>query len=58
MFGCFLNPNYDVPGKVFVFTVGAIWTVSGYLFFRFIPNPFQWKQQEEVVEYIRENLME
>ena len=51
-----MNPNNNVSVKAIEFI--AVWTLSGYLFVKVIPKLIQWKQQEEVVEYIRENLME
>ena len=56
-FICFLNPNYDIAGKLFVFSMICIWTASVYAIFRFVPALFQKQQQEAVLEFIEKHLL-
>ena len=57
LFGCFLNNNFDIFGKVFVFIAITVWTILGYALFRFIPGIFQKKQQADVIKFIKQHLM-
>jgi len=57
-FGCFLNSNFDIFGKIFLFIVSSIITTLGYSFFRFFPSLFQKKQQAAVIEFIKKHLLD
>lgn len=57
LFICFLNSDFDIVKKIFVFIAIVIWTIFIYTLFRYVPGLFQKKQQKEVVDFIGKHLL-
>lgn len=57
LFGCFLNSNFNIFGKVIVFVCYIVITIIGFLSFSFFPGLFQKRQQRAVIEFIKQHLL-
>ena len=55
-FNSFLNPNFDLVGKAFVFIVLSIWTALGYALFQFAPRLFRKEKAKATRDFIEQHL--
>lgn len=58
LFICFLNSNFDIGRKVFIFIAVAVWSLFLYTIFRYVTSLFQKKEQRDVIEFIKKYLLD